>query len=304
MALCMLGRGEFDRAKSLTTEAFSPQFQGNVQNRTMEIIRECVRLSSAQQGQATQKSLPQSLSDVLSTNERVMRKILVAALAARRDFPGAIEQLTHVIRLNPGDGDAQIEKATYLAVLGKDEEAIAQYRTAVAAAPTNAIALSNLGALLAKRGQFQEAFPHYRAALATDPDNPDTRHNFAIALARNGQPLEAKREFEAVLLRKPDHQPATQQLAWLLATNAQSRDLPRALTLAESANSRIRTASSLDALAAVLAANRDFKGAVTVASEALELARREQLVGLAGAIHSRLQAYRNGDDSTKLRPSP
>lgn len=290
MAACMVGQGEFDRAKNLTAEAFAPKFRGISQNQIMELLRRCVALSSTNSS-PIQKSRPESVWE----DAGVMRKLLAAALAGQMKFPEAIEELTHVIRLRPYDVIAQIDRATYLAVVGRDEEAIAQLRTTAVAAPTNAIALSNLAALLAKRGQFQTAFPHYRAALAIDPNNPNTRHNFAIALARSGQALEAKREFETVLRHKPNHLPATQQLAWLLATNAPNRDLRRALQLAEVAVGQKRTAPSLDALAAVLAANRDFKGAVTVATEALDLARREHF--LEDAIRARLEAYRNNQSA-------
>lgn len=299
MALCMLGRGEFDLAQDLTSQAFSAPSEDNYQNQILERLRTYVKISSANPNPLPQERQAASIGEVLCTNEGVMRKLLAAALAARKDFSGAIEQLTHVIRLHPDDVRVQIDRATFLAVLGKDDEAIAQLRNAVAAAPTNSIALSNLGALLAKRGHFQAAFPFYNAALTIDPNNPDTRHNFAIALARNGQPLEAKRQFEAVLELKSNHLPATQQLAWLLTTNAQNRDFRRALTLAVTSVGQSRTASSLDTLAAVLAANHDFKGAIAVASEALELARREKVGRLEDAIRFRLEAYRNGHGSTE-----
>lgn len=292
MALCLLGRGEFDHAQSFTAEAFAAHFQSTSQNEVLATLRKCLAIARAKSERTPLKGKPNAINDVLLNNEVVVRKLLAIALATRKDFSGAIEELTKVIKLDPSDVKAQIDKSLYLAVSGNDSEAITQLRTAIAASPTNAIARSNLGALLAKRGEFLEAFPHYRAALAADQDNPDTRHNYAIALARSGQPSEARQQFDLVLRQSPNHQPALQQLAWLVTTNAQNRNLQLALSLAKASMTQKRTAPALDTLAAVLAATHDFDGAIAAATEALELARRSQQRQLEDSIHFRLQTYR------------
>lgn len=292
LAMCLMGRGEFERAQALTAEAFSPRFSGPTVVRLTQTVRTYLNYIIANAGPQPPGSDDKSLTPYLAQHEGPVRKVLATALAGRGDYQGASEHLTHAIRLKPDDINAQIDNAAYLAMLGKDEAAILQLRTAAVTAPTNSLALSNLGALLAKRGQHQEAIQHYRTALAVEPDNPDTRHNFAIALIRNGQPLDAKREFDEVIRRNPKHQPATQQLAWLLATNVQSRDPRRALTLAKTAAALRRTAYSLDTLAAAQATNGNFEQAVAIAGEALSLARTEKLAPLEKAIFARLQGYR------------
>lgn len=227
------------------------------------------------------------------------RRLTALALATVKDYSGAAAELTEVIRLEPQESSARIDKAAYLAASGQDDQALALLQETVQAFPSNALARSNLGGLLARKGRSAEAFLHYRTALELSPTNPDTRHNFALALARSHKPLEAKAEFEEVLRLNPNHQPATQQLAWLLATSHECRDAPRSVLLARKALTEQPSATSLDVMAAASAANGSYQEAIAQATQALQLARTAKLTELETAIYSRLQLYQTRQPYTQ-----
>ena len=164
-------------------------------------------------------------------------------------------------------------------------------RETIGLAPTNAVAHSNLGGLLTKLGRHDEAIIHYKTAIELEPHNPDSRHNYALLLARTHRHTEARTEFEEVLRRKSTHMPAVQQLAWLLATSPECPDASKALYLAKQALSARVTPDTLDVAAAAAAANGDYASAVRLAQQALQMIRTEQHSAKEDEIRARLQLY-------------
>ena len=273
LGLCYWTKGDLPRAQSLILEAMSKEPNRRVAAEWLTLLRSKKPLEDQQVWK---------------------QKLIALILANMKDYAGATIELTEAIRLNPQDIGARVDKAAYLAVTGKDEEAVILLRETVQLSPTNVLALSNLGGLLAKKGRVEEAIVHYRTALKLAPSNPDTRHNFALVLARNNRPLEARAEFEEVLRQSPEHQPAIQQLGWLLATRPECQDAPRALMLARSAVTKKVSATTLDLAAAATAANHNFENACQLAMQAIQKAREAKLVELEEAIRARLALYRSG----------
>ena len=236
------------------------------------------------------------------------RKVLGIAQAARGHYVEAAEHLAEAAHLAPHDVNVRIDQATYLALAGRDTNAIQVLREAVAMSPTNAIVRANLGGLLAKGGLTEEALGHYSLALTIDSENPHTRHNFALLLSRKGRPLDAKREFEHVLRLQNRYWPSMQQLAWLQATRAECRDGDAAVRNAKSA---LQIAGGnpptlLDVMAAAHAAQGDYPLAIQVAQKALNslLSAKKPQPELAEAIRGRLQEYQSQRPHTVPLPNP
>ena len=74
---------------------------------------------------------------------------------------------------------------------GRDQEAMAQYRAALALVPELSVAHSSLGVLLAAQGEREEAERHYREALEADPTMGDAHNYLGILLASTGREDEA-----------------------------------------------------------------------------------------------------------------
>mgnify|MGYP006272659899 FL=1 len=218
-------------------------------------------------------------------------KLIAVSQAVRKEYQDAAAELSEVIRLDPMDHGARINKAAYLAAAGEDNSAMLLLRETIGLAPTNAVAHSNLGGLLTKLGRHDEAIIHYKTAIELEPHNPDSRHNYALLLARTHRHTEARTEFEDVLRRKSTHMPAVQQLAWLLATSPECPDASKALYLAKQALSARVTPDTLDVAAAAAAANGDYASAVRLAQQALQMIRTEQHSAKEDEIRARLQLY-------------
>lgn len=58
----------------------------------------------------------------------------------------------------------------------------------VSAQPDNADAQNNLGVALLRLGRVEEAIPHFNTALRTRPDHPQAQRNLRAALARRAAP--------------------------------------------------------------------------------------------------------------------
>lgn len=107
---------------------------------------------------------------------------------------------------------AVYEEALRLQGRGECARAIEQYRAFLRLQPGHAGAHSNLGACLAALGRFDEAIGEYRAALAL-ADHPGIRRNLALAFYKSGRLEEAIAE----LRRLREMRPEDVELALLLA---------------------------------------------------------------------------------------
>lgn len=110
------------------------------------------------------------------------------------------------------DPRAVYEQAVRLQQHGDCRGAVVQYRIFLDLQPRHAGARSNLGACLAALGRFDEAIGEYRAAVAL-ADHPGIRRNLALAYYKSGRLEEAIAE----LRRLREARPEDLELALLLA---------------------------------------------------------------------------------------
>ncbi|HTH59252.1 MAG TPA: tetratricopeptide repeat protein [Paraburkholderia sp.] len=96
------------------------------------------------------------------------------AAIAQHNWTAALTELDTRIQSNPRDVQAKFKRATVLARLGRDDDAIAAFRELTQQYPELPEPYNNLAALLAKQGRLDEA----RVALETA-----TRANPSYALA-------------------------------------------------------------------------------------------------------------------------
>ena len=93
---------------------------------------------------------------------------------AQKEWPNALAQLDARLKTNPRDAQAKFKRATVLARLNRDDEAIAAFTELTQAYPELPEPYNNLAALYAKKGRYDEA----RVALETA-----TKANPSYALA-------------------------------------------------------------------------------------------------------------------------
>ena len=90
-------------------------------------------------------------------------------------------------RLNPSYADTYYNLARLLARNGRQEEAIACYRKALAIDPDDADAHNNLGLLLAVRGNTVESLVEFRKAVQIDPKDARAYFNMGRIFAAQGR---------------------------------------------------------------------------------------------------------------------
>jgi tetratricopeptide (TPR) repeat protein len=100
----------------------------------------------------------------------------------------AVAQVQRAIRLDPNFMKAYDNLGLYLEGLGKYDDAIKAYQTAIALDRTNKVRspwpAHNLGALLTKMGRVDEAEPYLRESLRNDPRFPKAYFQLGLLLEK------------------------------------------------------------------------------------------------------------------------
>jgi tetratricopeptide (TPR) repeat protein len=113
-----------------------------------------------------------------------------------------------------------------LLALGRDSEAMAEFRGALRIKPGDFDAHNGLGVALGRSGRMPEAIGELQAALQIDPSRADVRTNLANALAQTGRAAEAVAEYEEVCRLQPNTAMVHYNLAYglqLLGRQAEAR---------------------------------------------------------------------------------
>jgi tetratricopeptide (TPR) repeat protein len=120
-----------------------------------------------------------------------------------------------------------------LAAKGEREEAIREYRTALALDPKLAQAHVNLGITLDDKGEREEAIQELRTAITIDPKHAQAHGALGMALLQQGQFNEARNATQACLQLLPAKHPlrqlVTQQLQQCQQMIALDEKLPAIL---------------------------------------------------------------------------
>lgn len=124
------------------------------------------------------------------------------AVTAMQQGPqdNALELLDELAAEYPALPGPWVNMGIVHAAAGRDAEAEAAFRRALAADPAHAIAHAELGIVLRRQGRFSEADDAYRAALESDPDYALAWRNRGVLLDLYlGRPAEALECYERYL---------------------------------------------------------------------------------------------------------
>ena len=91
------------------------------------------------------------------------------AAIANKDWDGALKQLDARIASNPRDVQAKFKRATILARLNRDDDAIAAFTELTQAYPELPEPYNNLAALYAKKGRYEDARVALETAVKANP---------------------------------------------------------------------------------------------------------------------------------------
>jgi protein O-mannosyl-transferase len=122
--------------------------------------------------------------------------------AGRRD--DAVAEYRKALAILPSYGDAHCALGTILYHQEKYDDALAEYKLALNYEPGLAAAHNQIGAILDHWGRHDEAMEHYKQAVEADPDMADAHANLGLQYYVHGQPADAQKEYLAALALKPD----------------------------------------------------------------------------------------------------
>jgi aromatic-L-amino-acid decarboxylase len=129
----------------------------------------------------------------------------------------ALRELEDRIAADPEALGLRRDRAQLLAELGRTLDARNAYLDILKRAPSDRVALNNLGTLLHATGYRTAARTAYAEAAAQHPDDPMSHVNLANVLYANGEFETAREHYEAALHCAPGHPEAHQGLSYLLA---------------------------------------------------------------------------------------
>ena len=210
----------------------------------------------------------------------------------------AIAQFRRALAINPRYAEAHYNLGIASASQGRLDEAENQFRQTLKIEPESCGSPQQPRRRLAFQGRLDEAAQHYREAIRIKPDNAEARNNLAMALHGQGKIAEAAVQWREAVRLQPNQVAFANCLAWVLATcpEASVRNGPEAVKLARRAVqlSGGREPAMLGTLAAAYAEAGRFAEAVQTARQALELATQQNNQGMADALRAQIALYEAG----------
>jgi tetratricopeptide (TPR) repeat protein len=255
-------------------------------------------------------------------------------LARKGDYAAAAVEWTKAVELDPADGKARYHLAYALDKQDQLDQAIEQYRKSVELHDTNASAYASLSIALARAGnlpesiaaakqapraqsnlrltegnlatslletgQTDEALEHIRKALELDPDFADGHNMLGIILARTGRLDDAAAQLEKAVALTPN---STEYRFNLGRIPAARHSFAEAIPQFEKAVALTggNEPQSLEILAAMYAEVGHFSEAAQTARRALEIAARQNEVGLSEELRHRIAYYESQQDTSPAK---
>ena len=139
---------------------------------------------------------------------------MAASLARLGRFEQAIEHLRQAERLHPTPAvRASLAAAHNDAGVAADRQgrvgdALAHYRAAITASPSQIDAYVNMARLYLREGRDDDALQTFLAGLQADPRDADLHFGAGVIRARRGDLVNAARHFQAALASDPRHEGA------------------------------------------------------------------------------------------------
>jgi protein O-GlcNAc transferase len=129
---------------------------------------------------------------------------LLGLITAQRGSPEAgVDIIRRAMSLAPGCAPHHNSLAAAYRMLGRDVEAVIEYRAAAALRPQSAEIHNNLATTLHSLGHYEEAIAEYRRAAICAPDLAEVWYNLASALAASGQHEEVEVCFRHAIRLQP-----------------------------------------------------------------------------------------------------
>jgi tetratricopeptide (TPR) repeat protein len=135
-----------------------------------------------------------------------------SAFFLEKNYPMAIEDFNHAIRISPSHIYAHRNLCSIFSVTGKHEDAIAACKRAIEIKPDYADAHNLLGNIYHGIGKYGEAMTSYKRAIETNPNSEQAYNNLCITYETIGKHEEAITACKNAIEIKPDYEKAYNSL--------------------------------------------------------------------------------------------
>lgn len=224
------------------------------------------------------------------------------SLAMQGDYPRAIEEFTHAIRLHSKYANAYFNRAELYYELERYAPAIEDYSRAIAMNESDPQYHNSRAHARFMLGEYPEALVDYQRASALGIDSAVYQTDLADAYHFLGQWEQAAAAYRAAIALDGKYARAYQNASWLMSTcpDLKFRNRELAISTARKAIDLSAEASArgLETLAAAVAATGDFREAASLQREAIGLAAPEE----KDEMSQRLDLYAAGKAYTQPRP--
>lgn len=136
-------------------------------------------------------------------------------------WKGSESLMDHAIRVTSRNYVARNNYGAALRSRGRIDEALVQFREAVAIRPRNLEAQNNVGEALMQQGHPGDAMPYFLEALRLKPDSPEAHANLGSALDKSGRSAEAVAHYRQAIQYRPAYAEAHVGLGATLAAMGQ-----------------------------------------------------------------------------------
>lgn len=221
-----------------------------------------------------------------------------AAYLATRRFADAIADYTAAIERHPENPAFYQQRAVALKAAGQLQQAVADFDTAIELNPDDVASRMGRGFLHFQQQDHQAAVADFSSVIKLNPQAAVAYNNRGFNYQMLDKPAAALKDYGKAIELAPSYGLAHQNRAWLLATadDASLRDPAAAIESATAACelSEYKDISDLSALAAALAAHKDFDKAIGWQEKVIQMAD-EPYQPFAKRMLDRYQAHQPYD---------
>jgi len=180
-------------------------------------------------------------------NSAEARLMLGAARLEVYDAPGAVDELSEAVKLNPKLPLAHFLYGKALLTLGHRSEAMENFREELAIDPNEFGSNLYLGVLLNQGESYKEATPYLDRALQVRPDDPAVLYQLAIIQIAEGNLEPARKSLEALIKDNPSFLDAHVSLARLYYRLHMKEDGDRERSIVDKLNAEVQAKKHADA---------------------------------------------------------
>ena len=223
------------------------------------------------------------------------------ALAATGKTSEAITAYEKALSINSDSSQTHNNLGSVLAESGQLDEAITHIQKAIELNPDNGAAHINLGHLLEVNGRRDDAIRELTSGIDLAPKNPDGHNIYGVILARQGKLDAAITELQQAVGLAPNSPESRYNLGRAYAASGRFADaLPQLETAAKITNGR--EPEILQMLAAMYSETGNYREAIAIAEQALNLAEQQQNASLASALRGNLARYQHQASDAPTQP--